>query len=134
MSIEGLLLLAVFLLWPLIERMLRSAREQRRPPDQAPRAPRPASRPPVRRPTPPPQPSVEAHVPRTAEAPAAAIRVDVPRPPGPQAGAPAARLAARKADLVNDLHRPHTLRRAVVLMTILGPCRSVAPHDWGERQ
>jgi hypothetical protein len=34
--------------------------------------------------------------------------------------------------VLEDLRRPLSLRRAIVLMTILEPCRSIAPHDWGE--
>ena len=129
MSIEVLILLALFILLPLIERILRSARQPNAgTPDRAAQVPRPASRPSIRPPAPQPRPPMEARVPRTA--PPVFARPAVPRSPSLQLAAPAARRPARKGRLVEDLPNPLTLRRAVVLMTILGPCRSVAPHEW----
>jgi hypothetical protein len=32
-----------------------------------------------------------------------------------------------------SLRNPLDLRRAIVLMTMLGPCRALNPHDWPER-
>jgi hypothetical protein len=129
MSLEALLLLALFILLPLIERLLRAARQSNeRTPDRVPAEPRPASRPPPAAPQ--PRARMDPRMPRTADAPPASARPAVPRPPGLQLRAPAARRPAPGSRVVEDLHAPLTLRRAVVLMTILGPCRGVAPHEW----
>lgn len=135
MSIEALILLALFILLPLIERILRSARQPNAgTPDRAAQVPRPASRPSIRPPAPQPRSLMDARVPRMAEAPPGSARPVVPRPPSRQRAAPAARRPARRGRVVEDLHDPRNLRRAVVLMTILEPCRSVAPHDWGSAE
>ena len=132
MSIEALLLLALFILLPLIERIVKSARQPNaRTPERVPRVPQPASRPSTRPAAPQPRSPLEARMPRTADAPPVSARPAALRPPSLQLAAPAARRPARKGRVVGDLHDPLTLRRAVVLMTVLGPCRSVAPHDWG---
>jgi hypothetical protein len=131
MSIEALLLLAAFILLPIIERMLRAAR---RPdgdtPDQGTDVPRPASRPSIPPPTPQRQPPTDARVSPPADVPQVPARPAPrrsPRPPRAAAGAPR---AVRSGSRVEELHTPRALRRAVVLTTILGPCRAVAPYAW----
>jgi hypothetical protein len=49
------------------------------------------------------------------------------RPPLAAAGTPR---AVRRGTRVEELRTPLALRRAVVLTTILGPCRAVAPYEW----
>jgi hypothetical protein len=113
MSVEFFLLLAVFVLLPLIQRFLQAARERdaRTPPERTERLPEPtpAARPPtipVLRPRP--------HV---AEAP---VMLAPPQ------------RRARRAPAAGLSHRLD-LRRAIVLMAILGPCRAHDPHDRPER-
>jgi hypothetical protein len=131
MSIEALVLLALFLLLPLIERLLRSARQPNGgAPDRPADARRSASRP-AMRPSPPQERSPEeARVPRMADVPPVSASPTARRSPRLQLPAPGARRPGRQGLVVEDLRHPLTLRRAVVLMTILGPCRSVAPHEW----
>jgi hypothetical protein len=43
--------------------------------------------------------------------------------------APSARRIARRRIPAGDLRNPLTLRRAIVLMTVLAPCRAVTPYD-----
>jgi len=131
MSLEGLLLLALFILLPLIERMLRAAR---RPdgdtPDQGADVPRPASRPSIPPPTPQRQPPTDAPVPPPADippVPASPAPRRSPRPPPAAAGTPR---ALPRGSRVEELRAPLALRRGVVLTTILGPCRSVSPYEW----
>ena len=131
MSPEALLLLALFILLPLIERMLRSARQPgESTPDSAPEVPGPASRPSIRPSAPQSRSPLDARAPRTADARPISARPAAPRPPGLQLAAPAARRPARRGRVVEDLHDPVALRRAVVLTAVLGPCRGVAPHEW----
>jgi hypothetical protein len=61
--------------------------------------------------------------------PAAARRPAAPARPAVRIQAPAARRATGGRSAVAALHHPQGLRRAVVLMTILGPCRAAAPHE-----
>jgi hypothetical protein len=136
MSPEALFLLALFVLLPLIERLLRSMRQQNAgPPDVAADVPRPAS--PRATPPPPPasqrRPTLDARASRTAAVPPLPASTAARRSPR-RVAVPDDRRAVHRGTIVEDLRKPLTLRRAVLLMTILGPCRSVVPHDWGERQ
>ena len=131
MSLEGLLLLALFILLPLIEFILRAARRpDEGAPDRGPEVPRPAPRPSRRPPMRERQPSMAARVPGTADVPPVPASPAPRRSPRLQPAAPGAHRAVRVGSMVEDLRTPLALRRAVVLMTILGPCRSVAPHEW----
>jgi hypothetical protein len=112
-SLEWLLLLAFFVLLPLVERLLRTAREQRaaRRPEQ-PQAARPAAPSPVM-----PRPQrAEQPVPR--------------RPPAAAILAPPQRQGRPRVAAVADLLHAVGLRRAIIVMTILGPCRALSPHTW----
>jgi hypothetical protein len=129
MSLEALLLLAFFILLPLIERMLRARRPDGGAEGAATEVPRPSSPPGIRVPTPRRQPPVDAAPPRTAAAAPVSVRPVGRTPPRVALSAPGARRAKRRAMLQADLHAPLSLRRAIVLMTILEPCRSLAPHD-----
>jgi hypothetical protein len=136
MSIELIVLLFVFVVLPLLQQLIRAARQmdQRTPG----RAAEPASEyepeteeweewePPPRvllPPTPavPRLPAREQH--KLFEA------MPVPAPPAQAAArrsapAPAARRSARRHKLVASLRNPRGLRNAFVLATILGPCRA----------
>jgi hypothetical protein len=140
MSIEFVILLALFTLLPIIEQWWRRHRETRE------RARRRASgrpAPPVPPPLPPPFPRVPpGHAPLPADSDRAdeadeALEVILPRPvpstrPRPLPPAPAAaRRAPRSAPLRVQLRRdPHAVRRGVALMAVLGPCRAEAPYRW----
>lgn len=126
MSVETLVLVALFIILPLIERLLRSRRQ---PEHDAADVPRPRPRPSVPPLPPQPPPPMDARAPRTADVPRVAASPAERRLPNPGLPPPGARRTGRRR-LVEDLRHPLTLRRAVLLMTILGPCRSVAPHDW----
>jgi hypothetical protein len=127
-SVDVLVLLAIFVLVPLLQRLLAQARERNQPP------PQPAQRGPS--PTPPPA----ARVPRVPTLPIPPLpapeaeRLDAP-PPAP------ARRAANTATAVSSdpqrgrrrvalpaLRTRLDLRRAITVAAILGPCRAVDPH------
>ena len=131
MSLETLLLLALFILLPLIARLLRAARppEGGAPDRAADDVPRPGGRPSIRPPTRPRQPPLDARVPRAANATPVPASPTAQRRPHLQLAASGAHRAGRRRTAAGDLRTPLALRRAVVLMTVLGPCRSVAPYD-----
>jgi hypothetical protein len=112
-SLEWLFLLAFFVLLPLVERLLRTARQQRaaRRPEQPQAARPPAPSPVIRRPQ-----RAEQSVPRRA--------------PAAVALAPPQRQGRQRATAAADLRHAGGLRRAIVVMTILGPCRALSPQTW----
>jgi hypothetical protein len=123
MSTELLLLLFFFLVLPLLQRLLGAAsppepetperaRHDMEAPEHAPRPRTPA----VPRP-------VETARHRLAEA-VASKPTRVPIAAGPAAPAAATRRSTRRRAVVAGLRHPRGLRRAIVLMTILGPCRA----------
>jgi hypothetical protein len=143
MSSEQILLVLVFLL-PLVQYLLGAARQREghktehregqpssahRPPTWEPESPPHAPRP--------PEPTVHqvAAIPPESVSDAIAVRERTPtgdaaRPPAPvPPGRPTARRRAAVTDLRNAIH----VRRAIVLMTVLGPCRATNPHEWPER-
>ena len=105
-----ILLLLAFILFPLINWLLQ--RMQRRFETQAPRQP-------------PPQPA-----PRTFAKPPP-IEIIVPsREQLPAAGLPEPSLFRRNRSVKRSLFRSRRdLRRAIILMTVLGPCRANDPED-----
>jgi hypothetical protein len=131
-SIEALIAFVLFLLVPLVERLLREVQQRNHrgegrpgtPPEQGPLPNSPAPQPLTVA-----VPSVSAATTemlmasraRPADAARRPVRTMTPRAHTRPA---AARLALRD---------PSALRRAVVQMTILGPCRAVHPYDWPER-
>jgi hypothetical protein len=58
----------------------------------------------------------------------AALRSDAPSPPPPP---PPPRRRRRQAGggLLDIVQTPAAARQGIILMTVLGPCRAVAPHD-----
>lgn len=133
MSFEFLILLALFTLLPLIEQWWRRYRETRE------RARRRTSAPPAP-PLPPPFPRVPpGHVPLPArvgrpDEAEDALEVLVTRPvPGAGPRSPRAPTATGRVRRRAPVHRylrrdPHAVRRGVVLMTVLGPCRAESPY------
>jgi len=129
-SPESLFLLALFILLPLIERILQAARQRKAgTPDGEAERPRPASRPSIRRPAPPP-PLKVAGVALTPDVPPLSATLAARQSPSLRLAAPPARRNARRRIPLEDLHHPLTLRRAIILMTILAPCRAETPHEW----
>ncbi|HEX6322904.1 MAG TPA: hypothetical protein VFZ36_04195 [Vicinamibacterales bacterium] len=157
MSIELILAIIFFGLLPLIERLIRAARESQEGGTARPAPPpwQPADEdddetyvlepPPM--PAPPmPAPSVPAPrvpAPRLDQPRAAATRVPLASREAPSR-APSrvtahdrrtddafrgARTRRSRRDIAAALHSEAGLRRAVVLMTILGPCRALSPYD-----
>jgi hypothetical protein len=146
MSIELILAIIFFGLLPLIERLIRAARESQGG---------------TARPAPPPwEPDEEDDEPYVFEPPPMpmprmpAPRVEKPRVPALKPALAAERTAPSRApsrvtahdrrtddafkgararrgrrDIADALHSEAGLRRAVVLMTILGPCRALSPYD-----
>jgi hypothetical protein len=111
-----ILILIAFILFLLINLLLR--RMQRRVEQQAPRQP------------PPPQPAPRTFVPPPPEIIASLKeRVRAPelpeRPPPPRSG------RLRKRSLFRNRR---DLRRAIILMTVLGPCRAAESSDAEARQ
>lgn len=143
MSIELLVLLVVFILLPLIQQLLRAMQER----DQGSSGRPHGRRPPTRRPTmPEPQPAADVPLPRAPAVPplppatqhtvpAVTAHKPLPRRETSRPVAPAltARRDARRHTAIGSLRNPFDLRRAIVVMTILGPCRAISPSDWPER-
>ena len=124
MSVETLVLLALFIMLPLIQQLIRATRQrnQRLPEPTEMRRPTTPSRTPVV--TVPPLVDATPHAPSDAVPPSAPLaaphsggRVTIMPPPHRTMGQ---RSAA-------DLRIRPDLRRAIVLVAILGPCRANSP-------
>ena len=137
-SIGELLPLTIFVLIPLIQwiRQLLSRQPEQMGAENA--EPHPQPRPRPRRPLPPPEPlppdssyparQTQPRPPRQAPPrPAAPPDSEAPqRAPEPVVSSPRARL---RVGYGAALHRRATLRNAIAIMTILGPCRALSPFD-----
>lgn len=136
MSLEALLLLAFLLLLPLIERLVRSARQrQERTRVRSEARPIPTSLTAVRVPQSkgaqshhaPTGPPLPAYVPAMASievAPVPSVTRDASR------GTPFVSDRRRGRRLLSAVLRgPRDLRRAVVLMTVLEPCRALENRE-----
>jgi hypothetical protein len=146
MSIELILAIIFFGLLPLFERLIRSARERQ---DGTARPATPPWQPAE-------DEDDEPYVlePPPMRAPPVPARVEKPRVPAPKPAPVKPRMAPSRApsrltahdrrtddafrgagrrrarrDIAAALHSEAGLRRAVVLMTILGPCRALTPYD-----
>ena len=135
MSPELLLLLVVFVLLPLIQQLLRVlAQRQQRAPDRRTEQPAPGGQPEqesaVR--TPLGRGSAGPRVPGTARhqlAGSAAHKFTVPLEAAAQTMPdPPVRPSSRRHVAVAGLRNSPGLRRSIVLMTILGPCRAIDPY------
>ena len=137
MSFELVLLLAVFVLLPLIQLVMRAAPQgDRRVPDHSKDGPPSANRPVKREaaiaapavPSPPPaaRHTVAHAMPSRPRTPRRDARgFTVPRPTARYVG-------RRPMESVADLDDRSGLRRAIVLTAILGPCRANDPHARSE--
>lgn len=139
MSLEAVLLLAFFILLPLIERLVRSARQRHQVRSEA----RPIPTSPTAVPVPqPPGGAQSQHAPAGPPLPAYVPEmVSIEVAPVPSV----TRHASRGTPLVSDRRRgrrrlsavlrgPRDLRRAVVLMTVLEPCRALENREMSVRR
>ncbi|MEX2269945.1 MAG: hypothetical protein WD690_00650 [Vicinamibacterales bacterium] len=139
MSVEFFLAVVFFVLLPLIERLLRGARER------GTEVPGPA-RPQPRQPQPPlPLPaSDDQHARRMSEATLPDLSIPQVQPAPVRSRMPSratahdrrtddafkhARDRGRRRNIAAALHTEAGVRHAIVLMTILGPCRAFEPYD-----
>lgn len=126
MSTELVLVIVAFLLLPLVQFLVRAARAGQEP-----------------------QPTQQAGTPSSVERPLMRetqqfledrMLADVaPAPERKPArnlktgrGAPPIRRSVRPKTAIVVLGDPLDLRRAIVLRTVLGPCRASRPRDWSE--
>jgi hypothetical protein len=133
MSIEAVLLIVAFVVLPLIQQLLQRSRQQDDVRPSA--APRPLLR----------QPHLPADVPQAAEAsvPPQSLagrqplqaRITAVEQPLPDAAGVHKRIpkpqqrARRRHSIVEHLRNPAGLRRAIVLRTVLEPCRAAKPYE-----
>ncbi|RPI52821.1 MAG: hypothetical protein EHM55_15555 [Acidobacteria bacterium] len=136
MSVEALVLLALFIVLSLIQQLTQVTRQRNQhPPEpaerQSPGAPQPLARtPPLPGLAGPPLPDTTPH--------AASDEMAAPgRMRSRDTGGPATlvltphRTRGRRA--AEGLRTGRDLRRAIVLMAMLGPCRASSPYEWPER-
>ncbi|HUF24693.1 MAG TPA: hypothetical protein VMN81_11230 [Vicinamibacterales bacterium] len=156
MSIELILAIIFFGLLPLIERLIRAAREREggtarpAPPPWEPAgeewepAEEEEDEPYVLEPPPMPMPAPRMPAPRVEKPRVPALKPAPVTPRMAPSRAPSrvtahdrrtddafkgARRRRGRRDIAAALHSDAGLRRAVVLMTILGPCRALSPYD-----
>jgi hypothetical protein len=153
MSLDTLLIIIFLVVLPLIE-MLRAAAQKRKEQAAPPEPPR-KRLPPQRQPPEParvsqaPEPAVRLDAP-VVDVPVAAASVPARetmsdkiaarrRATRPQTAAESLRIATERSDarmipgVVRGLRSRGGVHRAIVAMTILGPCRAVEPHAWNQR-
>jgi hypothetical protein len=131
-SVEALILLALLIVLPLIQQLVQATRQRiQRPPGPAERqSPGTLAR------TPPPELAVPPLPDTTPHTAFYAISAGG-REPAPDAGGPVTlaltplRTMGRRTTV--GLRARRDLRRAIVLVAMLGPCRASSPYDWPER-
>jgi hypothetical protein len=138
-SIEQILLLVVFIVLPLVQYLLRTARRRAgHEPEDGERQPSPMHRPAMDEPPPshtrlppvpagPLPPATTRHT--LSDAMTAREHTAVRRAAPP---APGARRSSRPRTARASLRNPFELRRAIALMTILEQSRAANPYEWPE--
>jgi hypothetical protein len=153
-SVESLVLLVIFIVLPLLERLMKLLREHQanqRPPSSEMPVPPPA--PPVRPPRRQPRPEVQSSGPGRPPGTPPGRRL-TSRPPTEASSLEAEATSAlegqpiaarpittapdglpglprrRRAPRIN-LRQPASLQAAIVAQTVLGPCRATRPYDSG---
>jgi hypothetical protein len=132
MSVEALVLLALFIVLPLIQQLIRATRQRNQ------RFPEPAERRPPRTlvRTSPPELAVPLLPDTTSHAASDAMLASAPVP-APHVGGPVTialtphRTMGQRTAV--GLRTRRDLRRAIVLVAMLGPCRASSPYDWPEQ-
>jgi hypothetical protein len=123
-STEQILLIVALLAVPLIQSGLRAVRKRRGDkPGQAESLPSSARRPPMGELQPPPA-TEDRIVSHAMTTPASKAVRNAGR-----SVAPPARRSMWRGTATAGLRDPFELRRAVVLMTLLDPCRAIEPHE-----
>jgi hypothetical protein len=131
-SVEALVLLALFIVLPLIQQLIQATRQRnQRPPEPAGRqGPGTLARTP-----PPPElavPPLPDTTPHTAsDAISAGGRIPAPDGGGGVTRAPTPHRTMGRGTTAG-LRTRRDLRRAIVLVAMLGPCRASHPYDWPE--
>jgi hypothetical protein len=131
-SVEALVLLALFIVLPLIQQLIRATRQpNQHPPEPAGKeaAGTLARTPPPPELAVPPLPDTTPHA--ASDAIAAGGRLPAPDAggPGTQALTPHRTMGRRTTA---GLRTRRDLHRAIVLAAILGPCRASRPYEWPE--
>jgi hypothetical protein len=132
MSVEMLVLVALFIVLPLIQQVIRATRQRNEPVSE--QAERQSSG--MLAPTPPSEPAVPP-LPATTTHSASDARTAAGDQPAADRGARVG--LAPRADrntgqsTAMGLRTRRDLRSAIVLMAMLGPCRATNPHDWPGR-
>ena len=133
MSVEALGLLALFIALSLIQQLIQATRQRNQ------RRPEPAgrqSRGTLARTPPPPElavPPLPDTTPQTAsDAISAGVRIPAPDGGGAVTLAPTPHRTMGRGTTAG-LRTRRDLRRAIVLVAMLGPCRASHPYDWPER-
>jgi hypothetical protein len=132
-SVEALILFALLVALPLIQRLIQATRQRNeRPPGPAERqGPETLARtPPPPEPVIPPLPDTTPHT--ASDAISAGGRMPAPDGVGPVTPAPTLHRTMGRRTTVG-LGTGRDLRRAIALATMLGPCRASSPYDWPER-
>jgi hypothetical protein len=129
MSLEQVLLIAFLVVLPLMQHLVKYVRRQKESEEHAEGRSPSSRRPPMK---------VEEHrplaVPPRTSHPAArgAALVGIPlaaaKLPDLTVGP-----SGRPSIPVAGHSHPFELHRAIVLMTLVGPCRAASPHDWSDR-
>jgi hypothetical protein len=121
MSLEQVLLLAFLVALPLFHYLTRLARQRNELPNQAEGLPPSAHRPPVQEQQPP--------LPRSARRTASGAMTAPAQETDALMNSTAGR-SARRGRAVVGLGNRFDLPRAIVLMTLIGPCRAMDPYEW----
>ena len=135
MSVETLVLLALFIVLPLIQRLIQATRQRNQRPPEPVERPSPGTPQPLARTLPPPELAVPPLPDTTPHAASDAISAGV-RIPAPDGGGPVIvaltphRSMGRPTTV--GLRTRRDLRRAIVIAAVLGPCRASSPYDWPE--
>ena len=116
MSLEQVLLIVFLVVLPLIQYVMQLARKRNKSPEQAKGLPPQVKRPAVQ--------EQQPVLPQNARPAASGMKYTNKRV------APAADWSAQRSAAVTGLGDPFDPRRAIVLLTLFGPCRAASPHGW----
>jgi hypothetical protein len=131
-SVEALVLLALFIVLPLIQQLIQATRQRnQRPPEPAGRQGpgRLARTPPPPELAVPPLPDTTPHT--ASDAISVGGRISAPAGGGAVTLAPTPHRTMGRGTTAG-LRTRRDLRRAIVLVAMLGPCRASHPYDWPE--
>jgi hypothetical protein len=131
-SVEALVLFALFIVLPLIQQLIQATRQRNQHPPEPAERQSPGT---LARTPPPPELAVPPLPDTTPHAASDAIpaggRMPAPDARGPVTPALTPHRAMERRTTVG-LRTRRDLRRAIVLVAMLGPCRASNPYDWPE--